>query len=108
MEIDLLYFDDCPSWQSALANLKIALTEEGLDAQQVRLVKIENAEDANKMQFLGSPSIHFDHVDLWPEEREEYLLGCRLYLTPDGLRGWPTVEMIRKKIVENQAKSGSS
>jgi hypothetical protein len=27
MNIDLLYFDGCPSWEDALANLKSALAE---------------------------------------------------------------------------------
>ena len=31
MEINLLYFDGCPSWQNALENLQTALKEEDLD-----------------------------------------------------------------------------
>ena len=97
MDIRLLYFDDCPSWQSALANLKMVLVEEGLDVQ-INLVKIENAEEAQNQHFLGSPSIQVENVDLWPEKREGYFLGCRVYQTPIGLKGWPTVEMIRQKL----------
>ncbi len=97
MDIELLYFDGCPSWKSALANLQIALAEENLNTH-IRLVKIGSAEQAKKQRFLGSPSIRIGSTDLWPEEREDYFLDCRIYPTPDGLRGYPTVKMIREKL----------
>jgi len=37
MEIDLFYFEGCPSWQVGLENLKAALAAEGLEAH-IRLV----------------------------------------------------------------------
>jgi hypothetical protein len=33
MQIDLLYFDGCPSWQGGLENLKAALAAEGSKAE---------------------------------------------------------------------------
>jgi hypothetical protein len=97
MKIHLLYFDGCPHWQSALKNLRTALSLEKLD-WPVELVKVEKEEDAARFKFLGSPSIHVDGTDLWPEDRQRYLLSCRLYLTPDGQRGWPTVSMLREAL----------
>jgi hypothetical protein len=97
MDIELLYFDGCPSWQSALENLKVAIAEEKLNSK-INLVKIDNPEQAVKQRYLGSPSIRIGNTDLWPEEREDYFLGCRVYPTPEGLRGWPTVEMIQQKL----------
>ena len=64
----------------------------------VDLVKIDTMEEAQNQQFLGSPSIQVENVDLWPEKRERYYLVCRVYQTPEGLKGWPTVEMISKKL----------
>jgi hypothetical protein len=97
MDIELLYFDGCPSWQSALANLKIALNEEKMNAK-IQMVKIDKPEQAVEQKFLGSPSIRIGNADLWSEEREDYFMGCRVYPTPEGLRGWPTIEMIREKL----------
>ena len=97
MDIELLYFDGCPSWQLALENLKVAIAEEKLNSK-INLLKIDNPEQAVKQRFLGSPSIRIGNTDLWPEEREDYFLGCRVYPTPEGLRGWPTVEMIQQKL----------
>lgn len=98
MDFELLYFDDCPSWQSALENLQAALAEEDLDAQ-IRLVNVQNTDQAQSLRFLGSPSIQIASVDFWPEERDGYFMGCRVYQTPEGLKGWPTVKMIRERLV---------
>lgn len=97
MEIELLYFDGCPSWEGALENLKAALEEEGLQAE-IRLVKVNDNTDAARLEFLGSPSFRADGVDLWPEERKRYNLSCRVYVTPQGMRGAPSVEMLREKL----------
>ena len=97
MKIDLLYFDGCPSWESALENLKAALTADGQEAE-IRLVKVEDDAEAVRLKFLGSPSFRLNGMDLWPEERKRYNLSCRVYPTAQGLRGLPTVEMLREKL----------
>ena len=95
--IQLLYFDDCPSWQRGLENLNTASQIEGLDVSVV-LVKVEDNDDAARLKFLGSPTFQIDGQDLWPEDRDTYLLSCRVYLTPEGMKGWPSVEMLREKL----------
>jgi hypothetical protein len=97
MHIDLLYFDGCPSWQPGLENLKAALAAEGIEAE-IRMVKVETDEDAARLKFLGSPSFQVNGADWWPEQRERYDLSCRVYQTPQGLRGAPTIEMLREKL----------
>jgi len=97
MKIDLLYIDDCPSWQSGLENLKAALETEGLEAV-IRLVKVPDNAEAARLKFLGSPSFCVDGVDFWPAQRDRYNLNCRIYATPQGLKGAPTVEMLREKL----------
>jgi hypothetical protein len=97
MDIKLMYFDDCPSWQSALENLKQALVAEQI-SDPVILVRIEDDARAQQEKFLGSPSIWIDGQDLWAEERETYSLSCRVYVTPDGVKGFPTVEMLRSRL----------
>ena len=98
MNINLLYFDGCPSWQRSLENLKTALKTEKLDASVV-LVEVKDNDDADRLKFLGSPSFQIEGQDLWPEDRDFYSLSCRVYSTPDGMRGYPTVEMLRKKLI---------
>lgn len=97
MLIELLYFDGCPSWQDGLKNLETALKAEGLEAQ-VRLVKVENDKDAERLKFLGSPSYRVNNMDLWPENRLQYNLSCRVYNTTEGMKGAPTVDMLREQL----------
>jgi hypothetical protein len=104
MKIDLLYFDGCPSWQSGLENLKAALQAEGLEAD-IRLVRVEDDTEAARLKFLGSPSFQVDGLDLWTEERERYNLSCRIYNTSQGMRGAPTMEMLREKLRTQSPKN---
>jgi hypothetical protein len=97
MQIDMLYFDGCPSWQVGLENLQAALSAEGIEAG-IRLVQVDDDERAARLRFLGSPSFHVEGRELWPEEREYYALSCRVYSTPLGMKGAPTVEMLSEKL----------
>ena len=97
MRIDLLYIDDCPSWQQGLENLKAALKAEGLEAV-IRLVRVPNDAAAARLKFLGSPSFCVAGVDFWSENRKRYNLNCRIYPTPQGMKGFPTVQMLRAKL----------
>ncbi len=97
MQIDLLYFDGCPSWKAALKNLKAALIAEGLEAN-IRLMRVQTDEEASRWKFLGSPSFQVNGVDLWEEERQQYGLSCRIYPTPQGMKGAPSPEMFQEKL----------
>lgn len=102
MQIELLYFDGCPSWRIALDNLRAVLAESDAPID-VKLTRVESNKQAIEARFVGSPTIRLDGVDLFPvghEDHEDYALGCRVYHTPDGLLGWPTVEMIRSAMSE--------
>jgi len=53
MQIELLYFDGCPSWENGLKNLEVAIREEGLSVS----VKVEDGTEAARLKFLGSPTL---------------------------------------------------
>ena len=97
MKIELFYFNGCPSWETGLKNLEAALQEEDLSAS-VEMVKVVDDSDATRLKFLGSPHFRVDGQDLWPEERELYSLSCRVYPTPEGIKGFPTVAMLRGQL----------
>jgi len=100
LKIELLYFDGCPSWEKGLENLKSALKAENINDADIQLVLIANQKDVIDEKFLGSPSFRINDQDLWPEERKSYHLGCRVYQTENGLKGFPTVDMLRERIRE--------
>ena len=96
-QIELLYFDGCPSWQAGLQALEEALASGGFPAA-IRLVKITSPDRAEAERFLGSPSFRVNGIDLWPEQRSQYALSCRVYATPQGLIGCPTANMLLEEI----------
>ena len=97
MKIELLYFDGCPSWETGLKNLEAALLQEGIQAS-VEMIKVTDDEEAAQLKFLGSPSFRVEGQDLWHEEREIYSLSCRVYPTSEGIKGFPTVAMLKQQL----------
>ncbi len=98
MNVEVLYFDSCPTYERATKTLREVLAEEGMEAE-IKLVAVNTDEEVQRLQFPGSPTIWVDGEDLFPAgEREDWRLGCRVYATPEGLRGSPTAEMLREAL----------
>jgi hypothetical protein len=98
MKFEILYFDGCPTYHSAEQTLREVLDNEGIDAD-IEMVAVNTDEEAARLTFPGSPTIRVDGLDLFPTaERQDYRLGCRMYPTPEGLKGSPTAEMLREAI----------
>jgi hypothetical protein len=98
MRVEVLYFDGCPTYETATKTLRAVLTEEGVEAD-VELVAVNSDEEARTLRFPGSPTVRIDGRDLFPvAEREDWRVGCRVYATPEGLRGSPTAEMLREAL----------
>ena len=105
MNAELYYFDGCPSYKQALENLKQALATEGLP-QDVKLVRVADAEDAQVKQFIGSPTIRVDCMDVegLQVDRQRYGFGCRVYAADGKMTGWPSVEQIREALQKGRAE----
>ena len=96
LTIELLYFNSCPSYKKALANLKEALRTTHLRAQ-VKLVNVESEAEAERVGFQGSPSIRINGKDL--EGRDEgYSFSCRLYRLKGTTSNAPSKETIIAKL----------
>lgn len=93
MDITLLYFDDCPNWKIADEPLA-AIAAERADLLVTHHL-VETLEEAERVGFHGSPSILVDGVDVFAEPGAGVGLSCRVYRTPDGLAGAPTMEQLR-------------
>ena len=83
--IEFLWWEQCPSWERALADLREAMAEQGLDPESIELRRIETDDDARRAGFVGSPTILINGADVQPPEPAEPVgLNCRLYRRPDG------------------------
>jgi hypothetical protein len=97
MKVEVLYFDGCPTYKAA-EKLVRELLEQEMGAE-VEMVAVNTDEEAHRLRLPGSPTLRVDGHDLFPtEEREDWRLGCRVYATPEGLRGYPTAEMVREAL----------
>ena len=97
MEVQLYYFDRCPSYERALQNLRESLRLEGL-SEAVELIAVASEAEALQKRFIGSPTIRINGVDLEGEAAEArgYGFGCRVYDQEGRLVGWPSVDQIRR------------
>jgi hypothetical protein len=84
MRVELLYWEGCPSHPEALADLRAAMGELGLDPQAVVLHKIDSDEDARRELFVGSPTVRIEGVDVSDPGEEPVGLTCRIYNRRDG------------------------
>jgi hypothetical protein len=90
MQVELLFFEGCPSQAAFLPRLRKLLDQAGENADvEQRLVQSDEA--AQRERFLGSPTLRIDGVDVDPHagERSDYGLRCRLYPTAEGVQGMP-------------------
>lgn len=95
MRLELLYFDDCPNWKVTAERLHAVATSRGLVVER-RLVA--TAEEADAARFRGSPTILVDGHDPFASGAEPFGLACRVYQTPAGPAGSPTVEQLEAVI----------
>ena len=85
MNVELLWWEGCPSTDRALAAVRGALSDLGLDDAGVRMREIKDDGDAREAGFVGSPTILIDGVDLVPAAVDEQIgLSCRVYRRRDG------------------------
>ncbi len=93
MDVQLLFFAGCPNWQETDQRLRTALAVLALEVVPT-YVSVTTAEDAERLRFRGSPTVLLDGADPFADDRAPVGLSCRVFPTPDGLRGSPTVEQL--------------
>ncbi|HEU0212569.1 MAG TPA: thioredoxin family protein [Jiangellaceae bacterium] len=94
MKVELRYIDGCPNWIIADARLLEALLLTGHDDVKVHRTRVETPEQAESLGLIGSPTVLIDGLDPFASGAELGGLACRVYLTPEGLAGSPTLEQL--------------
>lgn len=103
MQIEVLYFDDCPNHQPTVEIIKSVLHEEGCEAN-IREVLVPDFETAQRVRFLGSPTVRVNGIDIEPtaQNRTYFGLMCRRYTG-----GIPSRELIRAAIQSGSNQTGA-
>jgi len=98
--VEILYFDRCPNYEGAVRTVERIASELGLDPD-IRHVNVADPETAERMRFLGSPTIRVAGRDVEPDSdtRSEYVLACRIYRTERGTAGQPPEAWVRDALL---------
>ena len=84
MQIELLYWDGCPSYPEAKTMLEEVLASRGIDVP-IQMRHVRTDDEAEALSFPGSPTIRVDGRDVDPAGAgARPALNCRIYYLPDG------------------------
>ena len=91
MDVELLYFDECPIWRVADRHLGSLAAE--LGGVTVTHHTVDTPEEAERVGFRGSPTILVNGLDPFAATSDPVGgLSCRVYETPHGPAASPTIE----------------
>jgi hypothetical protein len=100
--IEVLTFDGCPNANAAQALVDHVVAGLGVEAE-VASIRVPNVDAAERLRFLGSPTIRVDGCDVEPDaaRRTDYALACRVYATAAGPSNLPDEEWLRAALSES-------
>jgi hypothetical protein len=109
--IEILYFDSCPRWRRTEEDVHRVIADAGIEERtSVRLVQVKTDDDAQRLRFLGSPTVRVDGVDVDPSALGATTFGlqCRVYEHEGRLQGSPPEEWIRAALGLGAATGSAS
>ncbi|MER3402211.1 MAG: hypothetical protein C4336_07170 [Armatimonadota bacterium] len=107
MRVQLLYYPECPSHERALELIQKALAEEGCHAE-IEIIRIDTQEQAQAHQFIGSPTIRINGIEIQPQPDLPYRLTCRTFIHEDGrLSPLPSLTMLKEAIRQSYQGGGT-
>ena len=84
-DVELRWWDGCPSTERARTELREVLDDLGLHSVEPRMTEVLSDAEARAIRFPGSPTILIDGRDVAPSAEEEPAsLTCRIYRRRDG------------------------
>ena len=103
IQIDVLTFAGCPNAASAVELVQRVTADAGV-AAELREIEVESSEQAERLRFLGSPTIRVDGRDVEPgaDARGDFAFSCRVYHTDSGLAGQPDARWLRDALVSGR------
>jgi hypothetical protein len=97
MNVEILFFDGCPSFETLVPRLRGLVAEYGVDPDDITLRPVETLEAAEAARFLGSPSVRVNGRDVDPSaaQHNDFGLKCRIYRSEAGQAPIPPEDWIR-------------
>jgi len=84
--VEILYFEGCPHYAEARDSVERVSGELGL-SPEIRLVRVADIAAAERLRFLGSPTVRVNGHDVEPgaDERGDFAFSCRVYAAGAGV-----------------------
>src|SRR5260370_40923771 len=112
MQIKILYFSGCPSWETAAARVRTVLAELGRADVAMQVEDVHQAKDVPS-EWAGSPTLLLDGRDPFAaadEPRAGLAIdrgrhsamardACRIYVTETPIEGSPSLNPVRTVMV---------
>lgn len=104
--VEVLSFAGCPNHLGAIELVERVSGGLGLDPE-IRVLDVPDQKAAQRLRFLGSPTIRVGGRDVDPhaEEPSDYALSCRLFRTEPGIAGQPDERWVRDALLREAAGS---
>jgi hypothetical protein len=98
--VEILSFAGCPNHHGAIALVERVSGELGLHPE-IRLLDVPDQEAAQRIRFLGSPTIRIGERDVDPhtDEQSDYALSCRVFRAETGIAGQPDERWVREALL---------
>ena len=98
MRVELLYWDDDPSYMTTRQRLVEVLTEDAFETP-IQMIAVNSAADAELLEFTGSPTIRIDGADIHPGGAGAVGLRLRGYPADEALDGPATEPIPGKRLI---------
>lgn len=109
MIIEVLYTPGCSYYWPIIKTVREILAETGIQAQ-IKLVCVETEAQAQRLKFVGSPTVRVDGLDVEPYvtfTARDFDLHCRSYNEDGQTLDWPGRRTLRDAIeVAHLAEKG--
>jgi hypothetical protein len=98
LRVELLANEDCPHLERARLDLQSVLRTSIIEVP-IQLVFVSSQDEAEFLEFPGSPTIRVNGEDVVPQPELPFAVGCRIYRDENGeMTGSPPISAIKRAV----------
>lgn len=100
-KISFQYFDGCPNSTRTLKNIQELLNESNLIDCELEVIEVPNPEQAQELNFQGSPTVLLNGVDIYTEQvPDSFSYSCRIFNIEGKKSGVLTKDYLQRKLMK--------